>query len=92
MRKYSVITKSISCSRDIPVFVTCKFLRLYLLFTIQYTLLETRICGTKDDDCHEFAMCIDTGPGTKKCICKEGYSGDGKMCHGSYDYYSGYLW
>ena len=40
------------------------------------------ICGTEKDDCHEFAKCADTGPGTHECTCNEGYTGDGKTCTG----------
>ena len=36
------------------------------------------------DDCHQFATCADTGPGTHKCTCNEGYTGDGKIiCRGN---------
>ena len=50
----------------------------------QYFLLfiAIKICGTEMDDCHKFATCTDTGPGTHKCTCNEGYTGDGKTCTG----------
>ena len=45
-------------------------------------LQETKICGTPQDDCSEFAACADTGPGSYTCTCNEGYTGDGKTCEG----------
>nr|XP_008105270.1 PREDICTED: signal peptide, CUB and EGF-like domain-containing protein 2 isoform X3 [Anolis carolinensis] len=36
-------------------------------------------CGQGIDDCHPDAICQNT-PKSYKCICKAGYSGDGKMC------------
>lgn len=50
---------------------------------ILQSILEIKICGTKQDDCHKFAKCTDTGPGTHKCTCNEGYTGDGKTCTGN---------
>lgn len=44
--------------------------------------LETKICGSPRDDCHRFATCFDTAPGEYKCVCREGYVGDGKECKG----------
>lgn len=43
---------------------------------------EINICGTAFDDCHIFATCTDTGPGTHTCTCNEGYYGDGTICKG----------
>ena len=37
------------------------------------------MCGSAEEDCHKFATCADTGPGTYKCTCNEGYTGDGKI-------------
>ena len=44
--------------------------------------LEIKICGTEKHNCHEFATCIDTGPGAYMCTCNKGYTGDGKTCTG----------
>ena len=41
--------------------------------------LAIQNCGTVRDDCHQFATCANTGPGTYKCTCNEGYTGDGKI-------------
>lgn len=35
------------------------------------------------DDCHIDALCQNT-PKSFKCICKAGYSGDGKKCEGRF--------
>ena len=45
-------------------------------------LLAIIICGTDRDDCHKFATCANIGPGTYKCTCNKGYTGDGKTCTG----------
>ena len=55
--------------------------------TINYFLLEIKICGTELEDCHKFATCADTGPGTYECTCNEGYTGDGKTCTGLQPFY-----
>ena len=44
--------------------------------------LVREICATLEDDCHLFATCMNTGPGSHKCTCKNGYTGDGKTCIG----------
>ena len=49
-------------------------------------VLVTDICGTPDDDCSVFATCADTGPGTYNCTCNKGYTGNGKICKGLYNY------
>ena len=50
--------------------------------------LAIRNCGTVREDCHQFATCADTGPGTHKCTCNEWYTGDGKIsCTGECIYY-----
>ena len=47
-----------------------------------YNFSVIKICGSEKDDCHQFATCADTGPGTHECICNEWYTGDGKICKG----------
>uniref|UniRef100_A0A3P8ZT82 Stabilin 2 n=1 Tax=Esox lucius TaxID=8010 RepID=A0A3P8ZT82_ESOLU len=38
-------------------------------------------CSVDDNGgCHEHATCTMTGPGKKKCACKDNYIGDGKTC------------
>ncbi|XP_071400423.1 stabilin-2, partial [Centroberyx affinis] len=38
-------------------------------------------CASEDNGgCHEHATCTMTGPGKKKCICKDNYIGDGVTC------------
>ena len=37
-------------------------------------------CAINVDDCDKQATCIDT-PGSFRCICNDGYSGDGKVCN-----------
>ncbi|KAJ8006691.1 hypothetical protein DPEC_G00109850 [Dallia pectoralis] len=38
-------------------------------------------CSIDDNGgCHEHAICTMTGPGKRKCACKENYIGDGKTC------------
>lgn len=55
----------------------------FFLFANRYCfILEIKICGTDKDDCHKHATCANIGPGLYKCTCKEGYTGDGKMCTG----------
>jgi hypothetical protein len=49
---------------------------------VNFFHLETKICGSPRDDCHRFATCFDTAPGEYKCICRDGYIGDGKECAG----------
>ena len=51
----------------------------YFIFSI-----EIKICGSDKDDCHKYAKCADTGPGEHECTCIPGYSGDGKICKGSW--------
>ena len=38
-------------------------------------------CETMMDDCDENADCINT-EGSFECVCKPGYTGDGKDCEG----------
>jgi hypothetical protein len=40
----------------------------------------------KGSDCSVFATCADTGPGTYNCTCNKGYTGNGKICKGLYNY------
>ena len=40
-------------------------------------------CTTNAHDCHLDATCSNTG-GSFTCICKQGYSGDGKQCDGMF--------
>ena len=40
-------------------------------------------CETMTDDCDENADCINT-EGSFECVCKPGYTGDGKDCEGIY--------
>ncbi|XP_062834016.1 signal peptide, CUB and EGF-like domain-containing protein 2 isoform X2 [Anolis carolinensis] len=58
-------------------------LLLLLLFTAaprgQPLFADVDECGQGIDDCHPDAICQNT-PKSYKCICKAGYSGDGKMC------------
>ena len=56
----------------------------YIVILLFFVCLPpaAKICGTERDDCHEHATCTDTGPGSYKCRCNEGYVGDGKMCEG----------
>lgn len=44
--------------------------------------LAIDICDIGKHDCHKFASCIYTGPGTYSCVCNKGYVGDGKTCTG----------
>ena len=32
------------------------------------------------DDCNKKATCTNAGPGSYKCTCNKGYTGDGKTC------------
>lgn len=36
-------------------------------------------CSLKTDNCHSNALCINTSPGFK-CVCKDGFVGDGVFC------------
>ena len=45
-------------------------------------VIEIKICGTPQDDCHQYATCTNTGPALYRCTCNEGYTGDGKQCEG----------
>ena len=45
-------------------------------------MLALKICDGGRHDCHRFATCTDTGSGTYKCTCNQGYTGDGKSCTG----------
>ena len=53
--------------------IKCIFIKYYLAINI---------CESNLDDCHQFATCAYTGPGTYKCTCNKGYTGDGKTCTG----------
>ncbi|XP_046846527.1 uncharacterized protein LOC124440255 isoform X4 [Xenia sp. Carnegie-2017] len=41
---------------------------------------KNKICGSPFDDCHPKAICFDTSAGKHKCICRDGYAGNGKEC------------
>ena len=45
----------------------------------QTRLLAINNCGTVRDDCHQYATCTNTGPGTHRYDCNAGYQGDGKI-------------
>ena len=34
------------------------------------------------EECDENALCTDSGVGSYACTCKDGYTGNGKMCSG----------
>lgn len=40
-------------------------------------------CDTKEDECHKEAICNNI-PGSYDCICKSGFTGNGKSCEGQY--------
>lgn len=40
-------------------------------------------CAEGSDDCHIDALCQNT-PNSYNCICKPGYTGDGKQCEGKF--------
>lgn len=46
--------------------------------SINFKNLEKKICGSSEEDCHEFATCTDVGLGNHNCTCNRGYIGDGK--------------
>lgn len=39
-------------------------------------------CSAETLDCSKFSTCTDT-PGSYKCTCNPGFSGDGKTCIGN---------
>ncbi|KAM6895722.1 stabilin-2 [Xenentodon cancila] len=46
-----------------------------------FTCVPIDPCASEDNGgCHEHAVCTMTGPGKKKCTCKDGYVGDGVAC------------
>ena len=46
-----------------------------------------KMCDNEMTDCHELATCTNTGAGTYKCTCNEGFTGDGKTCTGLFEKY-----
>ena len=43
-------------------------------------------CSGKTHNCHLNAFCTNT-KGSYRCVCKEGYTGDGKSCSGETYYF-----
>ena len=39
-------------------------------------------CEASTDDCHTYATCYNT-PASYKCVCNEGFTGNGFNCQGS---------
>ena len=44
--------------------------------------LDINECNNGYHDCSENASCVNT-PGSFKCTCKPGYTGDGRLCLGT---------
>lgn len=49
------------------------------LYTIMTSDLDE--CATEDHSCNPNANCMNT-PGSYRCVCKEGFNGDGFSCSG----------
>ena len=54
-----------------------------IIVNVQMIFILTDIdeCSTKTHNCNLNANCTNTD-GSFKCVCKEGYTGDGKSCNG----------
>ena len=64
-----------------------------------YCLIDIDECSEARDDCSENAKCVNT-KGSYRCVCKPGYTGDGRNCEGmpsikimivQYEYHNGRL-
>uniref|UniRef100_A0A8D2LHC3 Signal peptide, CUB and EGF-like domain-containing protein 2 n=1 Tax=Varanus komodoensis TaxID=61221 RepID=A0A8D2LHC3_VARKO len=60
-----------------PKCCICEFLVRSLLVYVRY--IDVDECAEGIDDCHPDAICQNT-PKLYKCMCKPGYSGEGKTC------------
>ena len=49
------------------------------ILIIYFHFSDINECTTENGGCHRFAACINT-PGSFRCICDEGFSGDGYEC------------
>ena len=59
---------------------------------IIFILTDIDECSTKTHNCNLNANCTNTD-GSFKCVCKEGYTGDGKSCSGkTHEFYRWNNW
>ena len=66
----------------LPLAYKAPFLLCYKSILL-YLYLDINECTTKSHSCDVNAVCQNT-KGSYKCVCRAGYSGDGKKCTGNY--------
>ena len=57
---------------------------------IIFILTDIDECATKTHHCNLNANCTNTN-GSFECVCKEGYTGDGKSCSGKTHDFNGWI-
>ena len=56
---------------------------ILLQYCLFYYILDIDECKENTDDCDVNADCNNT-PGSFTCTCKDGYTGNGRKCKGTY--------
>lgn len=66
---------------DINFIQYLKYVLIFVSFTVPNT--DENECEEKTANCDQHATCTNN-PGSYKCNCNVGYSGDGENCEGAY--------
>ncbi|CAJ0929764.1 unnamed protein product, partial [Ranitomeya imitator] len=65
---------------SVPLVRVSLFLLTWTSMTGHYVLAANDLCSSKGLQCHKDADCMSTISGDYFCVCKDGYSGDGRSC------------